>query len=115
LKDYSIHASRKTTINHAISSAISVADKYDDEKIDNALKLLGEDPEEKLNCIYCSRPVETIDHVMATVKNGKYSGYGVNNKQYIALSIGRTKENASEIIMAFVLSDNQINQRSCYQ
>jgi hypothetical protein len=55
---------------------MSVSDAYDDEKIDKALRLLGEDPERDLNCIYCGHPAETWDHVIATVKNGKYSGYG---------------------------------------
>ncbi len=76
LQDYSIYGRRKTTINHAFASAISVSDSYDDEKMDNALRILGEDPEIDLNCIYCGRPAETWDHVMATVKKGKYSGHG---------------------------------------
>lgn len=76
LQDYSIYGKRKTTINHAFSSAISVSDTYDEEKIDNALKILGQDPEGDLSCIYCDLSAETWDHVMPTVKHGKYSGYG---------------------------------------
>ena len=76
LQDYSIYGRRKTTINHAFASAISVSDAYDEDKMDNALRLLGEDPENDLNCIYCGQPAETWDHVMATVKKGRYSGYG---------------------------------------
>ncbi len=76
LKDYSIYGKRKTTVNHAFASALSVADLYDNDKIDSALKLLGQDPSKNLLCVYCSKVVETWDHIIAVVKNGKFSGYG---------------------------------------
>jgi len=76
LQDYSIHGKRKTTIAHAFASALSVADAYDVEKIDIALRTLGQDPDKDLLCIYCDRPAETWDHIMAIVKDGKFSGYG---------------------------------------
>lgn len=76
LQDYSIYGKRRTTINHAFASALSVADTYDESRIDEALKLLGQDPNQDLLCIYCDRPAETWDHIMATVKDGKFSGYG---------------------------------------
>jgi endonuclease I len=76
LKDYSIYNNRRTTINHAFCSALSVADKYDENKVDRALRILGEDPENDLNCVYCGSPADTWDHIMATVKNGQYSGFG---------------------------------------
>jgi HNH endonuclease len=76
LQDYSIYGKRSTTIAHAFASALSVADIYDERKIDEALKLLGQDPNKDLLCVYCDQPAETWDHIMAIVKNGKFSGYG---------------------------------------
>jgi hypothetical protein len=76
LQDYSIYNRRKSTINHAFCSALSVADSYNEKKIREALRQLGEDPDGDLNCIYCGLPAETWDHIMATVKDGKYSGFG---------------------------------------
>jgi hypothetical protein len=76
LQDYSIYGKRKTTIVHAFASALSVADTYDEIKIDKALKLLGQDPNQDLFCVYCDLPAETWDHIMAVVKDGKFSGYG---------------------------------------
>jgi hypothetical protein len=76
LQDYSIYGKRKTTINHAFASALSVADTYDEEKINKALLLLGQNPDQDLRCVYCDRPAETWDHIMAVVKEGKFSGYG---------------------------------------
>jgi len=76
LQDYSIHGKRKTTIAHAFASSLSVADAYDEGRIDIALRILGQDPEKDLLCIYCDRPAETWDHIMAIVKDGKFSGYG---------------------------------------
>ncbi len=40
LKDYIIFDKRKTTINHAFASALSVADEYDEQKIDKAIMVL---------------------------------------------------------------------------
>jgi hypothetical protein len=76
LQDYSIYGKRKTTIAHAFASALSVADAYDEKKIDAALRMLGQDPSKDLLCVYCDRPAETWDHIMAIVKDGKFSGYG---------------------------------------
>jgi len=76
LKDYSIYSKRKTTISHAFASALSVSDTYNEEKIDTALLILGQDPNKDLQCAYCNKPAETWDHIMAIVKDGKFSGYG---------------------------------------
>jgi len=76
LQDYSIFGKRKTTMAHAFASALSVADTYDERKVDSALRLLGQDPDKELICMYCDRPAETWDHIMAIVKDGKFSGYG---------------------------------------
>ena len=76
LKDYSIYQKRKTTINHAFASALSVSDEYVASKIDEGLRILGQDPQADLMCAYCDKPAETWDHIIAIVENGKFSGYG---------------------------------------
>lgn len=81
LKEYSIFSNRHTTINHAFASALSVADLYDDKKIDDALKILGQNPHKDLRCVYCDKLTETWDHVIALVNKGNFSGFGhqINN------------------------------------
>lgn len=76
LKDYSIYKNRKTTINHAFASSLSITDKYDDSVIDRALKILGQNPNLDLKCAYCDKPAETWDHIKAIVKAGSFSGFG---------------------------------------
>jgi len=76
LQDFSIYGKRKTTIAHAFASALSVADSYDEKGIDTALRILGQDPKSDLLCVYCGKPAETRDHIMAIVKGGKFLGYG---------------------------------------
>jgi len=76
LKPYSIAARRATTINHAFASAIAPHDEYDDEKIRAGVKQLGQNPDEDLRCVYCGSNAETWDHVQATVRNKKFSGFG---------------------------------------
>jgi NRPS condensation-like uncharacterized protein len=39
LQDYAIYGRRKTTINHAFSSAISISDNYDEDRINKALEV----------------------------------------------------------------------------
>lgn len=76
LKDYSIFGKRSSTISHAFASALSIADDYDVAKIDKAISLLGQNPDDDLLCAYCDNPAETWDHVKAVVVNTAYSGYG---------------------------------------
>lgn len=81
LKNYSIFSNRSSTINHAFASALSIADDYDEEKIDIALKLLGQDPNADLLCAYCDRSAQTWDHIKAVVRKSSFSGHGhqINN------------------------------------
>lgn len=81
LKDYSIFAKRSSTISHAFASALSIADDYDEEKINMALAILGQDPHADLLCAYCDKKAETWDHVKAIVSETAFSGYGhqINN------------------------------------
>lgn len=76
LQDYSIFNKRKTTFNHAFASALSIADNYEERKIDIALGILGQDPNSHLLCAYCDKLAETWDHIKAVVKDGKFSGHG---------------------------------------
>ena len=81
LKDYSIYSNRSSTINHAFASALSIADEYEVNKINFAIELLGQDPDNDLNCAYCDKLAETWDHIKAIVINQEFSGYGhqINN------------------------------------
>ena len=76
LKPYSIVASRTTTLNHAFAAAIAPCDSYDEEKMRVAIGLLGQDPDKDLDCVYCGLKAETWDHVHATVRDKKFSGFG---------------------------------------
>lgn len=76
LREYSIYQRRKTTINHAFASAIAPVDQYDEATISAALKLLGQDPNGELACVYCDRPAETWDHLESLVEKGNFRGYG---------------------------------------
>ena len=81
LKDYSIFGKRSSTISHAFASALSIADDYDVTKIDKAIIILGQNPDDDLLCAYCNKPAETWDHIKAVVVKTAYSGYGhqINN------------------------------------
>ena len=81
LKDYSIYGKRCSTISHAFASALSIADDYDVEKINKAITILGQNPDDDLLCAYCDEPAETWDHVKAVVSKTAFSGYGhqINN------------------------------------
>lgn len=75
LKDYIIFDKRKTTINHAFASALSVADDYDEQKIDKAIMVLWQNPDTDLSCVYCGNFAETWDHINALVKNSEFSWF----------------------------------------
>jgi hypothetical protein len=76
LAGYSIYQKRVTTINHAFASAIAPVDKYEPEKLDAALRLLNQEPDGDLCCVYCGKPSETWDDLVGLVKNGELNGYG---------------------------------------
>lgn len=81
LQDYSIYGKRSSTISHAFASALSVADDYNVTKIDKALTILGQNPDDDLFCAYCDKPAETWDHIKAVVVKTAFSGFGhqINN------------------------------------
>jgi 5-methylcytosine-specific restriction endonuclease McrA len=76
LKPYSIVASRTTTINHAFAACIAPFDTYDENRVREAITALGQNPDNGLLCVYCGAEAETWDHVHATVKDKKFSGFG---------------------------------------
>ena len=76
LKPYSIIDRRITTINNAFASAIAPSDEYNEEVLINAIKLLGQDPQKDLLCVYCGKEAQTWDHVFGLVSEVKFSGYG---------------------------------------
>lgn len=76
LAPYSIFSKRKTTIAHAFASAQAPADEYDENKINAALKALGQKDLKQLSCVYCERQAQTWDHLENLVKAGKLNGYG---------------------------------------
>lgn len=69
-------ASRTTTISHAFAASIAPCDPFNDDRVRTALKVLGQDPDDDLECAYCGARAETWDHVHATVQDKKFSGYG---------------------------------------
>jgi 5-methylcytosine-specific restriction endonuclease McrA len=81
LQDYSIFSKRSSTINHAFASALSIADDYNEEKINTAISILGQDPDSDLLCAYCDKLAETWDHIKAVVSKSAFSGHGhqINN------------------------------------
>jgi 5-methylcytosine-specific restriction endonuclease McrA len=76
LASYSILRKRKTTINHAFASAIAPLDKYDEVKLTEAIRLLGQDPNGDLKCVYCDLKATTWDHLVGLVENAELRGYG---------------------------------------
>jgi len=76
LHTYSVYGKRRTTINHAFASAIAPSDNYDEVKIGEALKFLGQNPNENLKCVFCNDEAETWDHLVGLVKNGELRGFG---------------------------------------
>ena len=76
LKPYVMVARRKTTINHAFAAAIAPNDAYDANRVREAMRVLGQDPDQILLCAYCGAPAQTWDHVFATVKDSGFSGHG---------------------------------------
>lgn len=63
-------------MNHAFAAAIAPYDRYDDQRIRDAVRRLGQDPDRDLSCAYCGSPAETWDHVYATDRDKKFSGFG---------------------------------------
>lgn len=76
LRPYVMVARRRTTINHAFAAAVAPSDNYDEERLREAVRILGLDPDHDLACAYCGALAETWDHVFATVRQSRFSGHG---------------------------------------
>jgi 5-methylcytosine-specific restriction endonuclease McrA len=76
LKPYSIFQKRKTTINHAFASALAPNDSYDARMMEDSLRLLGQNPDDNLTCVYCGGDAQTWDHLIGLVKDSQLRGYG---------------------------------------
>jgi hypothetical protein len=76
LAAYSIYQKRKTTINHAFASAIAPVAKYELEKLEAAIRSLGQDPDGDLKCVYCDGNATTWDHLVGLVSKGEFRGNG---------------------------------------
>jgi len=75
IKPYKM-SSRGSTINNAFAAALAMAHVYDEEKLIEALAVLGQNPEEPLRCVYCDGLARTIDHLHGLVRNSTYTGHG---------------------------------------
>lgn len=76
MRPYSIFRKRRTTVNHAFAAAIAPCDDYDETKLRQAIRSLGQDPDQDLNCVYCGGFAQTWDHVLPTVLKSEFSGAG---------------------------------------
>ena len=76
LRPYSMVQRRKTTINHAFASALAPCDEYDENRVAEAMALLGQTDLDDLRCVYCDSAAETWDHLVGLVKDSKLNGYG---------------------------------------
>jgi HNH endonuclease len=76
LSPYSIYQKRHTTIAHAFASALAPVDAYDETKLLQALKALGQNDAKDIRCVYCQKPAQTWDHLVCLVKKGELNGYG---------------------------------------
>lgn len=76
LSPYSIVRKRATTLNHAFASAIAPVDTYDDARVSAAIRILDQDPDGDLQCVYCGRSATTWDHLVGLVKDKELHGYG---------------------------------------
>lgn len=76
LRPYSIFQKRRTTVNHAFAAAIAPGDDYNEQKLRQIIKSLGQDPDQDLLCVYCGGRAQTWDHVLPTVSKSEFSGAG---------------------------------------
>ena len=67
---------RKSTVSGAFASALAPYDQYDEKRIDEAMKFLGQKNLPELTCVYCGKDANTWDHLVNLVKRGEFRGYG---------------------------------------
>ena len=49
---------------------------FDERRVADALRILGETNTDALECVYCGKNAQTWDHVYPLVSGGEMSGYG---------------------------------------
>lgn len=76
LTPYSLVGRRATTIRHAFASARAPVESYDESRVAEAMRVLGQRDMEALHCVYCKAPAETWDHLGALVLKSRPSGLG---------------------------------------
>jgi hypothetical protein len=79
---------RWTTVNGALQAALAVPETYDAAKHADALRVLDQDADDDLRCVYCGELAATWDHLANNVQRGRYSGYG--NRIYNLVPACRT-------------------------
>jgi hypothetical protein len=75
MKTYEM-SSRGSTINNAFAAVLGTADVYNEDKLIEALAVLGQSPAEPLRCVYCGQPARTIDHLHGLGEKSRYTGHG---------------------------------------
>lgn len=76
LRPYVVLKGRQSTMNGSLASALAPHDDYDDEMVVAALKMLGQEPEGQLSCVYCEAPAHTWDHLYSLTLEKRFSGFG---------------------------------------
>jgi len=76
-KRHSIYQKRASTINGTFAEAIVPVEKFDDERMLEAMEFLGQkDHHDHLLCAYCTKEATTWDHLVPKVEGGKPNGPG---------------------------------------
>lgn len=76
LRPFLVLQVRQSTMNGSLASALAPHDDYDDEMVVAALRMLGQDPDGPLACVYCEAPADTWDHLYSLTLEKKFSGFG---------------------------------------
>jgi len=76
LAPFRFYGKRSTSVTAGVVGAMAPRDEYKAERVDQALRLLGQDPGGDLRCVYCSAPATSWDHLVGLVKDKLPSGAG---------------------------------------
>ena len=76
LAPYRVYGRVSTTVSYGVVAAIAPRDLFDAERLSSALRVLDQDPEGDLLCVYCDAPAASWDHLVGLVQNRKPTGAG---------------------------------------
>jgi hypothetical protein len=76
MRKTSIKGERASSVNNAFASALAVFSPFDEDAINEALKVVGQSPTGPLICVYCGGPATDADHLNGLVKATRYTGHG---------------------------------------